>query len=421
MRILIVPMFALSSMNGPWSRAQTVARAFLEAGHDVVLAQAPDGNCHHPVSPHVLTLPAPSPLGLPMAIASRTFPLATKLGIVGRKPVKSFEEVLWLTGNLSHNYTMRCVDVLRTCIRTKGIDAVYSEFNLAAIIAAKAENVPLVGSVSYPTQASYACAPRKAKGIKRALKELGLPRVGSALDLFTWLDYRFVPSCYELEPMEGDNLAFCGFLNDAPATDASLSANADARASANAPAPARQRDALVFYLGTGTVPQKQLITAICEIARELPYELYVAGIDASDVPEDAKALPNLHVGKRFDFAKLLPHAAAFINHGGQNSVMSALAYGVPQIIYPGKVFERQYNAQSIENAGAGIRIETFTAREITEAIRRVASDASLAQNAAALQETLSNLGGASCIISHTEELLADRIVKKLFPKRFPLD
>ena len=85
------------------------------------------------------------------------------------------------------------------------------------------------------------------------------------------------------------------------------------------------------------------------------------------------------------------------------------------------MFERQYNAQSIENAGAGIRIDSFASGEIVEAVKLLESDDSLAQNAAALQETLLRLGGTSCIISHTEELLADRIVRKLFPKRFPLD
>ncbi|MDO5117097.1 MAG: glycosyltransferase [Eggerthellaceae bacterium] len=409
MRILIVPMFALSPMNGPWSRTQTISRAFLASGHDVVIARADDGNCQHPVSSKVLTLPVPSPLGLPMAIASRTFPIATKLGIAGRKPVKSFEEVLWLTGNLSYDYTMECVNILRAYIQNKQIDAVYSEFNLAAIIAAKADGVPVVGSVSYPTQATYANAKKKAKGINRALSEVGLPRAGSALNLFTWLDFRFVPSCYELEPMEGANLAFCGFLEAiTPVQDTD-------------PETDDQRDALVFYLGTGTVPRKRLYRAVCEIADAVPYELYVAGVDESDAPASAVNRKNLHFGKRFDFSKLLPHAVAFINHGGQNSVMTALEYGVPQIIFPGKVFERQYNAQSIVKAGAGICIDDFTSGTISEAIGKLRYDASLTRNAAALREKLSSFGGTSCIVAHTEELVADRIVKKLFPKRISLD
>ena len=96
-------MVARSRMGGPWSRAQRVARAFRDGGHEVTLAWGDDGNC---VDPGDLTLeiPVPSPLGLSEAIARHTFPLASRLGLMGRKPVRSFEEVLWLTGALDERY-----------------------------------------------------------------------------------------------------------------------------------------------------------------------------------------------------------------------------------------------------------------------------------------------------------------------------
>jgi UDP:flavonoid glycosyltransferase YjiC (YdhE family) len=50
---------------------------------------------------------------------------------------------------------------------------------------------------------------------------------------------------------------------------------------------------------------------------------------------------NISVDRRFDFDELMPEAVAFINHGGQNSVMTGLINGIPQIICPGNIFERQ--------------------------------------------------------------------------------
>ena len=97
-------MVARSRMGGPWSRAQRVARAFQDGGHEAVLAWGDDGNCADPIAP-TLEIPVPSPLGLPEAIARHTFPLASRLGLMGRKPVRSFEEVLWLTGALDERYT----------------------------------------------------------------------------------------------------------------------------------------------------------------------------------------------------------------------------------------------------------------------------------------------------------------------------
>ena len=167
-------MLARSQMGGPWSRAQQIARAFLSRGHEVALAWGDDGNCVDPVAP-TFEIPVPSPLGLPEAIARHTFPLASRLGLMGRKPVHSFEEVLWLTGSLDYHYSCVAVEKLREFMRTWCPDVVYSEFNLAAVIAARAEGIPCVGSGSQPTTAAYASNPRKSAGIRRLLREMACP------------------------------------------------------------------------------------------------------------------------------------------------------------------------------------------------------------------------------------------------------
>lgn len=386
MKILVMPMFALSSMSGPWSRAQKIASAFQAAGHEAILGFTPDGNCRNPVTARVLDVPVPSPLGAPMAIAKRTFPLATRLGIAGRKPVRSFEEVLWLTGNLAYDFASQSVSSIRDFIRKDHVDVVYSEFSLPAILAAKSEGVPLVGTASYPAQASYACSPTKAKGIRRLLDNLGLPSVNSSLELFERMDLRFVPSCSELEPFES-TVTYCGFLQDVPRTAES------------------KRDSIVFYLGTGTVPKTQLIATVFDLARNSMQEIYVAGIDERGV--SGKTIPsNLHLAHRFDFAELLPHASAFINHGGQNSIMDGLSHGAPQIVYPGKVFERIYNAHAIQSAGAGIALEEFNATAIEEALVRLEAYDDYRARTQSLCDRLASLGGVERIVAQTEKLLA---------------
>ena len=119
-------MVARSRMGGPWSRAQRVARAFQDGGHEVMLAWGDDGNCADPIAP-TLEIPVPSPLGLPEAIARHTFPLASRLGLMGRKPVHSFEEVLWLTGALDERYTRAARALLDEPALTSGIQGVRAE------------------------------------------------------------------------------------------------------------------------------------------------------------------------------------------------------------------------------------------------------------------------------------------------------
>ena len=385
MKILLVPMFALSRMSGPWSRAQKIAAALAQAGHQVTLGIADDGNCKDPVVASTLELPAPSPLGLPMAISSRTFPLATKLGIAGRKPVHSFEEVLWLTGTLAYSYERESVQVIRDFIQSERPDLVYSEFNLPVIIAAEVEGVPCVGTASYPTQVAYASSPGKAGGVRRLLGELGLPQVSSSLELFSRMEHRFVPSCPQLEPLEGEDVTFCGFLNGA--------------AQATTQASEYERDAVVIYMGTGSIPSKTLERVARELASRMGVEVFLAGVGTSEVHEGSP-----HRAPRFDFSMLLPRARVFVNHGGQNSVMDALAYGVPQVIYPGKVFERRFNAESIQKAGAGIRSDSFDADHLIDAIERLASDVSTIQKASELRTVLTSLGGTSTIVSQVEDM-----------------
>ena len=382
LNVLVVPMFALSRMGGPWSRAQAIAVALQQAGHRAVLAMADDGNCANPCVPDTIRLPTPSPLGLPMAVASRTFPMAERLGISGRKPVRSFEEVLWLTGALAHSYERDSVSALCDAIVSLHIDAIYSEFSLPAIITAHALDIPAFGSFSFTTRKAFASDAGKAGGVRKLLHEIGLPKVESSLELFDWLSLRFVPSCRELEPIEDANTEFVGFLREVPEPSN------------------RDRDCILVYLGAGSVPQHRVASVTAAALRDLGCDVYVAGC----AQEHCEG--NLHFAPRFEFAELLPRARCFIHHGGQNSTMDALAYAVPQVIVPGRVFERIYNAKSVERTGAGVRLQSFEANTLRRACQLVTHEPSFAEASRTLRQKLAACGGAVHIVSSIEQALA---------------
>ena len=377
-------MVARSRMGGPWSRAQRVARAFQVAGHEVTLAWGDDGNCADPIAP-TLEIPVPSPLGLPEAIARHTFPLASRLGLMGRKPVHSFEEVLWLTGALDERYTRAAVEVLRTHMRAARPDVVYSEFNLAAIIAARAEGIPCVGSGSQPTTAANASNRRKSTGIQRLLREMGMPAPASSLTVLEGMRHRFIPSCATLEPRPGERAVYCGFLDEPPAL------------------PAKNRDCALVYLGAGSVPAGVAVRAGRELAEALGCDVSVAG-----VPEAIHASRGHTVtcAPRFDFAELLPRARVFVHHGGQNSMMDALSYEVPQLIVPGRVFERQFNAEAVENARCGLTARKPKPALIARAARALLDEPALTSGIRGLREELSSLGGAARIVREVEKLIS---------------
>ena len=377
-------MVARSRMGGPWSRAQRVARAFQDGGHEVTLAWGDDGNCADPIAP-TLEIPVPSPLGLPEAIARHTFPLASRLGLMGRKPVHSFEEVLWLTGALNERYTRAAVDTLRAHMRTARPDVVYSEFSLAAVIASRAEGIPCVGSGSQPTTAAYASNPRKSAGIRRLLRGMGMPAPASSLTIFEGVRRRFIPSCPTLEPRAGERAIYCGFLDEPPALTAT------------------PRDCALVYLGAGSVPAGVAVRAGRELARALGCDVFVAG--APEVTQVSGG-HTVRCAPRFDFADFLPRARVFVHHGGQNSMMDALSHEVPQLIVPGRVFERQFNAEAVESACCGLTVRAPKPALIARAARRLIDEPALASGIRGLRDELSSLGGAERIVREVETLVS---------------
>ena len=376
-------MVARSRMGGPWSRAQRVARAFQDAGHEVALAWGDDSNCVNPVAP-TLEIPVPSPLGLPDAIARHTFPLASRLGLMGRKPVHSFEEVLWLTGALDERYTRAAVELLRTHMCATRPDVVYSEFNLAAVVAARAEGIPCVGSGSQPTTTAYASSPRKSAGIRRLLREMGMPAPASSLTILEGMWRRFIPSCPTLEPQAGERAVYCGFLDEPPALTP------------------RPRDCVLVYFGAGSVPAGVAVRAGRELAEMLSCDVYVAGVS-----EAVQAVGDREVtcAPRFDFAELLPRARVFVHHGGQNSVMDALTYEVPQIIVPGRVFERRFNAEAVENARCGLSVRASKPALIAHAACALIDEPALTSGIRGVRAELRSLGGGARIVREVEELV----------------
>ena len=375
-------MVARSRMGGPWSRAQRVARVFRDAGHEAVLAWGDDGNCVDPIAP-TLEIPVPSPLGLPDAIARHTFPLASRLGLMGRKPVHSFEEVLWLTGALDERYTRAAVDALRAHMRAIRPDAVYSEFNLAAIIAARAEGIPCVGSASQPTTASYASKPRKSAGIRRLLREMGMPAPASSLSILEGMRRRFIPSCPTLEPRVGERAVYCGFLDEPPVLTAT------------------PRDCALVYLGAGSVPAGVAVRTGRELAEAIGCDVFVAGTPEATQVSGGQTV---YCAPRFDVADLLPRARVFVHHGGQNSMMDALSYEVPQVIVPGRVFERQFNAEAVENARCGLSVRASQPALIARAARTLVDEPALTSGIRGLRAELSSLGGVARIVREVEEV-----------------
>lgn len=183
------------------------------------------------------------------------------------------------------------------------------------------------------------------------LEELSLPTVNYAQELFSWADYQIVPSS--------------------------------------------DYNKILAYMGSGTITNKVLINELQDAFIGSKYEVYIA---ASGEKEQTRE--NIHIASFIDFRALLPEAAVLIHHGGQNSMMDALRFGVPQLICPGKVFERKYNGESIAMRKAGIVIDErhFVSKHLRKVVATLIESKSFRENSEKLWGEIERLGGIQRII-----------------------
>lgn len=391
MKILITPMGAMAETSGPFSRTKKIANACLKKGHEVALCAAEDVNYQPIKGVKNYYAPVPSPFGLPMFLGKNLFKVAQKLGIQKKKEIHSFEEVLHISGAISKTHFKKDISSIQKAIINFEPDILYAEFRIAAIVASKIMNKKVITSYSYPVQPSYASNSEYSKHVKKFLKENNLPEIESVLEIFDWSNLKIIPSIYKLEPIEDENVEFVGTFN---------SYNNNFYSS-------KERKKIIVYMGNGSISPKRQIKVMKEAFLGSEYEVFIATKQFKGFKEK-----NINVSERFDFNKFMPGAIAYINHGGQNSIIDGLVYGVPQIICPGKVFERKYNAQSIEKIEAGkvLTEKEFEFTNIRKIIEEYQKNNIYFDNAKKIGKQLKESGGVEKVVEVIEKLHYDGYV-----------
>lgn len=92
--------------------------------------------------------------------------------------------------------------------------------------------------------------------------------------------------------------------------------------------------------------------------------------------------------------EVLQRSRIFITHGGMNSTMEGLYFGIPLIVVPQTV-EQERTAQQVEKLGLGLQLnkETLTAQVLQDAVKQVAEDETLPTRLLFMQQEIQNAGG----------------------------
>lgn len=105
-------------------------------------------------------------------------------------------------------------------------------------------------------------------------------------------------------------------------------------------------------LGLGMSPARRVLDAAATVDAE-----FVLALGATDLRELEPLPANVRVAGWVPLTDLLPTCAAIVHHGGAGTSLTALALGVPQLVFPGPA-DRHINATAIARRGTGIAVES---------------------------------------------------------------
>jgi len=138
----------------------------------------------------------------------------------------------------------------------------------------------------------------------------------------------------------------------------------------------------------------------------------------SDALEGLPAVPsNFIVRAAVPQLEVLQHCAAFLTHGGANSMHEALSYGVPMAVVP--VFgDQPHNAASIVRCGAGLGfpqpLTSVTSASLSSAISRLSATGNGFRAAAQdMSAKISKAGGVDAAAGAILKLVDNRAVHKV--------
>jgi UDP:flavonoid glycosyltransferase YjiC (YdhE family) len=397
MRILI-PLF--SPPTGTWgslTRVLAIGHAAKSAGHAVAFCAAGSlAERLRAVGFEVFGMPESTFLGLPRPLSN----LIAKRGPNAALPIGpgrslgSIWLVLFFSGTVGYGYLSRLVEEELRAVRTFQPDVLFTEFEPAAFLVSRITGIPIActyGSIARVGVGSLPWRWLKASG-NRILRAHGASPAEPQELILDRRTLKLIPSVPELEKdiPDGADYVFTGSL---------LSTF---RTPSDAPFQPEPGKRYVFvYVGTGSLPLDRLREVLPKLFPEGSATWCLVGSQGISAEQRAG---NVIFRPYWDAENLMPHCDWVVCHGGHNTIIQSLTNGVPLLVFPGPIFERRFNAQMVQQAGAGRFGESTDFNEPWLA-QAMAQREACAAKAAELARRISALGGAETALQKMQALV----------------
>jgi MGT family glycosyltransferase len=152
----------------------------------------------------------------------------------------------------------------------------------------------------------------------------------------------------------------------------------------------------VFYISLGTVfnNRPDFFQLCFQTFGEQPWQVVLSHGKQIDTADLGLVPANFLLSPYVPQLEMLERASLFVTHGGMNSTMESLYYGVPMIVLP-QMMEQEMTARRIEELGLGVVLnqENLTAEQLREAIASIQHNPTITQRVQDMQQTVRAAGG----------------------------
>lgn len=365
MRILFLLFSPPTGTWGSLTRVLAIAERARAEGEEVAFcASGPLAERLRGSGFAVYEMPRATMLGLPAPLSRLMERRSQKISLPVRegRSIGSVWFVLKLSGMTGRRFLSSLVDAELRAIGSFKPDALFTEMDPGAFLASRLSGIGLLCTYASVMERgkdtrTYARLMRTMRGI---LGDHGLDESLEGGPYHLKGLRRLLPSIPELEERR-------------PELEASVFAGSLLRSFGSAGEgkleldPGKRR--VFAYVGTGSISLDRLI--------ELLPQAFPSGSDTLCLVGAQSIEKELRIGNAifrpyFDAEALIPTCDWVICHGGHNTIMQALASGVPLMIFPGPIFERRFNASMVQNSGAGLLLELsdFRKEKLLETMAR---------------------------------------------------
>lgn len=394
MRILI-PVF--SPATGTWgglTRILAIADAAQARGHE--LAFCASGDLEQALRRHgcpVYPAPPTTMFGLPASLSRVIERRSQRV----TPPIRAGHAIgnIWfvylISGMARSGYLRRLVETQVQAARDFKPDLLFTDVDPAAFLTAHVTGLPIASTfqgVMLDGVGSFAWQMMR-RAVGAVLKTRGQSPQRPETLYYGPQVLKIIPSIPELDGTDPNrrDVRYVGHLlgaiEAAPPPDFALD-------------PARRY--VFVYVGTGAVSQTTLRDVL---PRLFPADGPTVCLVGAQSQTRVERLGGVEFRPYVPAEATLAQCDWTICHGGQNTIIQSLRQDVPLLIFPGPIFERRFNAERVQAAGAGRmgELPDFNVEWLSQAL---AARDEVAAGAARLGAQIRGYGGAPAAVDALE-------------------